>query len=273
MGGVDHTPRFTMRLTGLDAQQKPIEITTDQSAFIWQHNRGYFTTEQVFSQVDLLHCDGLSRVYEMTVTTPATDRLDLNALLPLWAIAVLPDHAQKIIADLTNPDLFWRPNGVTMCSAEDPDFDPANAKGAGGVWPFWLTLMGEGLLEAGRYELAAELVQRLLKAQVKTFKQQGQFYQFYHSDEPVGLGTAGHLGGIIPVYLLLRVLGARIISSSKVWTGGPYHWPKPVTIQQHGVKVQRSAKGTQITFASGQVIQLSADADWQEIVDSTKGGP
>ncbi len=271
-GGVDHTPRFALRLTGVNAEGQPIEVLTDQNSFVWQHNRGFFTTEQVFTQVDLLYCDGLSRVYDIAVTTPATDRYDLNALLPLWSIALPPEHVDKMIADLTNPDLFWRPNGVTMCSALDVDFDAANAKGAGGVWPFWLTLIGEGLIEAGRYELATELVQRLLTTQVKVLHEQGQFHQFYHSDQPAGLGLAGHLSGIVPVYLLLRVWGVRIISGTKVWTGGPYHWPHAISVQQHGVTIRRSRSGTQVTFASGQRVQLPADAAWQEIVDSGSAG-
>ena len=139
-GGVDHTPRFTLKLTGADHQGESLEISGNQNDFVWQHNRGYFTSEAVFSRVDLLHCEGLSRVYKISVLTPTTDGYDVNALLPLWSIAVPPEHAQKIITDLTNPDLFWRPTGVTMGSAQDADFDPANRDGTGGVWPFLVDL-------------------------------------------------------------------------------------------------------------------------------------
>src|SRR5690606_23101110 len=62
-GGVDHTPRLTMRLTGQDANGQPVELNASSGDFVWQRSRGVFTTQQVFSQVDLLQFDGLSRVY------------------------------------------------------------------------------------------------------------------------------------------------------------------------------------------------------------------
>ena len=124
------------------------------------------------------------------------------------------------------------------------------------------------MIEAGRYDLATDLVRRLLSAQTKVLHEQGQFFQFYHSDEAIGLGMAEHLGGVVPVYLLLRVLGVRVISGSKVWTGGLYHWPSAVTVRQHGMTVQRSSAGTHITFASGKTAQLAADAEWQEVIDA-----
>lgn len=267
-GGVDHTPRLTMRLTGQDANGKPVELNASSGDFVWQRSRGVYTTQQVFSQVDLLQFDGLSRVYTVDVTTPDTARLDLNALLPLWSVGLLPEQQEKLIHLLTDPEHFWRSSGVTMCSAQDEHYDPANASGSGGVWPYWLTLIGEGLIEAGRYDLAAEMLARLLKTQVAALKQDRHFSEFYHSDEPRGLGTPAHLGGIVPLHLLLRVLGVRVISASKVWTGGPYHWPEPVTLHQYGVTVRRSSDGTLIEFPSGAKQQLPAEAEWQAITDS-----
>ncbi|HLV36455.1 MAG TPA: GH116 family glycosyl hydrolase, partial [Spirillospora sp.] len=199
-GGVDHTPRFRLEVRGLDQTGKAIEERIDQTAFLWQHNRGVYTTERVFSQVDLVHFDGLSRVYSVNIYTPDTTRLDINALLPLWSVALPPERSAELIKLLT--DEFLRPNGVTMAAASDPRFDPANAEGSGGVWPFWLTLIGEGLIEMGRFDLAADLLQRLLRVQVETLRQHKHFSEFYHSDEPAGLGTPGHLAGSVPVYLL-----------------------------------------------------------------------
>ncbi|MBZ0302755.1 MAG: hypothetical protein K8J31_23630, partial [Anaerolineae bacterium] len=264
-GGVNHTPRFKLEIKGLDLNGQEIQVSADQNAFIWQQNRGVHTTEAVFSQVDVVRFDGLSRVYSVDIHTPDTTRLDLNALLPLWAV-LLPDAHQEAIIDLLRAQ-FVRPNGVTMCAASDPAFDPSNAAGCGGIWPFWLNLIGEGLIEAGRLDLAADLLQRLLRVQVEVLRQHKHFSEFYHSDQAVGLGTPGHLGGSVPVNLLLRVLGVRIISTGKVWTGGTYAWSGPVSVRQHGVEVQRSADGTTVTFPSGYEVQLPADAEWQAVID------
>lgn len=265
-GGVDHTPRFKLEIAGVNLDGKPIREISDQTAFVWQHNRGVYTSRQVFAQVDLIRCEGLSRVYTIDAYTPDTTHLDINALLPLWSVSLLPERNAALINLLT--EQFLRPNGVTMCAASDSHFDPSNANGSGGVWPFWLTLIAEGLIEAGRIDLATDVLQRLIRVQVAALREHKHFYEFYHSDEPKGLGTPGYLTGSLPVYLLLRVLGVRIISSGKVWTGGPYHWPTAISIRQHGVTVQRSAQGTHITFPSGYETSLPANAEWQAVVDT-----
>jgi hypothetical protein len=154
-----------------------------------------------------------------------------------------------------------------MCSAQDTNFDPSNANGSGGIWPFWLTLIGEGLIEAGRQDMAADVLQMLVRAQVEVFKQQHHFTEFYHSDQPVGLGERSNLNGIIPLHLLMRMIGVRVISGGKVWAGGSFAWGKPVTITQHGVTINRSAEGTSILFPSGHQVNLSSSAAWQQVID------
>lgn len=266
-GGVDHTPNLTMHVYGLSEGGTPIAEKVDSKAFTWQRNRGVYTTEQVFSQIDRVRFDGLSRVYHVSVYTPDTTRLDISALLPLWSVGLTPERAESIIQLLSDPNHFWRPNGVTMNSAQDANFDPSNAEGSGGIWPFWGTLMGEALIEAGRMDKAADLLKRLLNVQIETLRQQRHFTEFYHSDELNGLGEPGHLNGIVPLHLLWRVIGVRIISGGKVWAGGAFAWDQPITVMQHGVTVRRSTAGTNISFPSGHQVNLASDAEWQEIVD------
>lgn len=263
-GGVDHTPALMLYIEGLDRGGKKIREQADSKAFIWQRNRGAYTTQQVFSQVDRIRFDGLSRVYRVEAYTPDTIRLDINALMPLWAVDIPHENAESLVQLLTDPAHFWRANGITMNSALDPNFDPSNANGAGGVWSFWVTLMGEALVEMGRYDLAANLLQRLVKVQIETLNKQGHFTEFYHADEPLGLGEANQLSGVVPLHLFLRVIGVRIINGGRAWTGGAHVWPTPVSVTQHGVTVRRSTEGTHIRFASGHEIQVT---DWGEYTD------
>lgn len=267
-GGSDHIPTIKLHLHGTDANGEVVEETVGTEAFVWMRGRGVYTSRAVFGKVDRVSVDGLVRVYRVTVKTPDTTRLDLNALLPLWSVGIPAEHSGELIRLLTDPQHFWRPGGVPMCSAQDAAFDSANARGTGGVWTFWLTLMGEGLIEAGESQLATDLFKRLLTTQVAVLKQHRAFTEFYNSDEPVGLGELGHSDGIVPLHLLLRVLGVRIVSARKVWTGGKFAWGDPVTITQFGVRVRRSPDGTTVEFPSGRKFDLPADAPWSEIIDS-----
>jgi len=212
-----------------------------------------------------VHVEGLSRVYTVRVSTMDTTGFDLNAILPLWSVGLSPERCAKLIVTLR--EQFMRNNGVVMMSTLDPRFNVKDAEGSAGIRPYWLTLIGEGLIEAGEIELATDLLKRLMRTQVAVLTSDKSFYEFYHPDEPRGLGERGSVTGIIPLHLLLRVLGVRILSKKKVWTGGAYHWGNELSVTQYGVTVRRSLQGIQIQFPSGKVVNLSADAAWQEVID------
>lgn len=272
IGGTGRPPRMTLHLSGTDAGGAPLVEAADADRFVWSSGRGVYTSEGVFAQIDRIYGEGLIRVYRLRAYTPDLTRLDIGALLPLWSTGLSAERSADLIALMTDPAHFWRPSGIGMCSAQDAEFDPANASGSGGVWAYWATLLGEGLIEAGRLDLAADLLKRLMTAQAAVLKANGGFSEFYHSDQPQGLGESGHLMGIIPLHLLLRVLGVRIISAQKVWVGGSFVWGRPVTIQQHGVRVERSSTETIVHFPSGQIKRLQPDADWQEVIDTQQPG-
>ncbi len=265
-GGVNLQPQMTLKLDGFDLNGNIISEQATGEQFIWAGGRGVYTSKQVFSQIDRVTFEGLSRVYRVDVHTVDTTKLDINTLIPLWTASISLEHASALTDLLTNPKHFWRDSGATMNSATDANFDPTNANGSGGVWLYWLTLMGEALIECGMMEQATELVQRILRVQTSVLKANKRFSEFYHSDKAEGLGEPANVAGIVPLHLLMRVLGIRVISSSKVWIGGAFKWGQSVTIRQHGVVIEREATSTTVTFPSGYSTQVSGE-DWQEVVD------
>ncbi|MBL8146514.1 MAG: hypothetical protein JNL34_09025 [Anaerolineae bacterium] len=264
-GGAEQTPRFSLLVEGLDADGQPLRETLGPEKIVWTHSRGTLTTQAVFGVVNALHPEGLSRVFRMSGATVDWSRRDINALLPMWA-AVLP--AERVDQLIAYYEAALRvPNGVTMVATDDLAYRPDQRDGAGGVWPYWLTLVGEGLIEAGRFDAAAGLLLRLLKAQIEALRTHKAFSEYLHSNEPVGLGEIGHVGGIAPLHLFLRVVGVRIVSADKVWAGGPFPLAAPVTVRRLGVAVTRSADGTNIVFPSGRTVSLPPGALMTEIVD------
>ncbi len=266
-GGVNLLPKMTLKLDGFDHLGATISEIATGEQFIWAGGRGVYTCKAVFSQIDRVTFEGLSRVYRVDVHTVDTTRLDINALLPLWTASLPADHTDALTQTLTNADLFWRNSGVSMNSAQDVNYDPSNANGSGGVRLYWLTLIGEALIETGQMELATSLVQRIMSVQTQVLKTNKRFSEFYHSDQAEGLGEPANVSGIVPLHLLLRVLGIRIISSHKVWVGGSFTWGQPVTVRQHGVVIERRADSTTITFPNDYTTQVSGD-DWQEVTDT-----
>ncbi len=266
-GGVNLLPKMSLKLDGFDGDGNTISESATGDNFVWAGGRGVYTSQKVYSQIDRITLVGLSRVYRVDVHTVDTTRLDINTLLPLWSASVPTDHVSALISTIKDSNHFWRASGISMNSAQDANYDPANAEGSGGVWLYWLTLIGEALIEAGDIQSATELIQRIMDVQTQVLKTTKQFSEFYNSDKVIGLGEGSNVAGIVPLHLLMRVLGIRIISSTKVWVGGTFAWGKPVIIRQHGIGVERNTKETKITFPNGTVKIVSGDS-WQEVTNT-----
>ena len=267
VGGVSQRPRISLRLEGRDADGRPCVIEADVAAFDWQNRQGVYTTEQPLIQVDRIAISGLSRVYKVYAETVDSSRLDINALLPLWSGRLPPERAAALVALALDEDHFLRANGLTMVSAQDRNFDPSNARGGGGIWMYWLALVGEGMVKAGYRAEATALVKRVLRGLARVMAREGKLSQFYHADEAKGFGEDHHIGGILPLKLLSDVIGVWITAADRVWVGGDFTWGEAITVEQHGVTVRRDADEIRIDFPSGYSQSLAADAPWQLVCD------
>lgn len=255
-GGSRHTPKITLHIAGINSDGEPIKETANVGAFYWYTGEGVYTSKTVFSQVNKIWCEGLSRVYSITAKTLDTTGIDINSLLPL--ITDLPkSKADKVAKQALNSEAFLRPNGITMTHL-DNHFDPANAEGAGGIWMYWQTLIGEGLINAGQASKVSDFVKTQLDMLVSILRDNHQTAQFYHSDSPLALSEKGHLNGTAPIYLIQKLMGIQIPSHDKVILSEDFGWGRAVTIRQHGVYVRRTTKSIKIEFASGKIVEMDA---------------
>lgn len=268
-GGWQHTPSFKLRVAGLGLAGQPISETIPSSAFRWQTGRGSVTTAHAYTRIDSLHADGLIRLYKISAATPDLDGDDVSGLLPLYAVRLTTDQRERLITTLTTPATgqFLHENGVSALPANDAAYGTTPTYQVG---MYWNTLLIEGLIEAGRMPEAADLAYRLLTTTTRALAADHAFYPYYAAASaatPAYAGERGHVLGAAPLHALMRVFGVRMIDAHRVWTGGPFAWPHPITVRQHGITVQRTATATRITFPSGRVVTLDADAPLQEIDD------
>lgn len=267
VGGVRHTPNVTLHVEGLDEDGNEISESATKDDFRWQSGQGTYTTQTVFSKVNQIRCDGLSRVYTISARTMDTTALDINNLLPLWSGHIPDDHIEKLTALALDKTRFLRPNGITMTDAASADFDPSSADGAGGVWLYWQTIMGDALIRAGQGTAVSNIVQNILTMQGDILRQKHQFAQFYHADQALGLGEKEHLLGIAPLSLLSQLVGVRILSSERVWLSQDFAWGKNITLRQHGVTINRSNESIKIEFPSGHVVELEANLEDDQLIE------
>lgn len=273
VGGVSQTPRITLKLEGRDENGGECVIEAAADEFEWRNRQGVYTTGKPLSHVQRIAVKGLSRVYKIYASTIDSSRLDVNALMPLMVRRLPPGRAKALVDLALDEAHFLRPNGLTMVSASDRNFDPSNARGGGGIWMYWLSLIGEGMAQAGFRGEATDLLKRVLDALARVLSREGKLSQFYHADEAKGFGEDHHIGGIAPLKLLSDALGVVIVAPDKVWVGGDFTWGEAFTVEQHGVTVRRSADEIQIEFPSGHGQAMPPDAPWQLVEDPTPSTP
>ncbi len=267
VGGVSQRPRISLKLEGKDESGAACTIEAPVDDFLWQNRQGLYTTKQPLSHVERITINGLSRVYKVYARTIDNSKLDINALLPLWTGRLSSERAAALVEMALDEAHFLRPNGLTMVSAGDRNYDPSNARGGGGIWLYWLTLVCEGMMKASYGKEAAEILKRVLDMLARVLERDGKLSQFYHADEAKGFGEDHHISGIVPLGLLQDVIGIRIVAADSVWVGGEFYWGTPVSAEQHGLTVRRSSEEIRIDFPSGHSETLPANPPWQLVQD------
>lgn len=263
-GGGERKPDFTLVIRGLGSSGQPVMERSSPQQIQWRYSRGRYTSIHVFTEISHIRAENLLSVYRLHARTINTSQLDMSALMPLWAVEIPTDHAQAVIKLLHDETLFMRTFGVTTAPDKFGSLDADTARGARTIWH---TLLTEGLIEAGALDQAVALLRRSFSAPMRALETQKAFFSAYHPDTGEPLGERGSITGILPVHALLRLLGVRVISPRRVWTGGAFTWGTPIVVRHRGVTIRRDSTGTQIDFPSGNTVTLAADAPWQVIED------
>ena len=99
------------------------------------------------------------------------------SLYPLWTGGLPPRIVDRLLAHLTDPELFWTHYPIPTVARNDSRYDPSQ------MWrgPTWVNinyLFCEGLERSGQVELAWELRRRTLDL----IMQHDDMYEYYHPD-------------------------------------------------------------------------------------------
>jgi glycogen debranching enzyme len=264
-------PAATAILHGRGRRGRHRIETIKPAHFQWYWGLGTASSEKVYAEVERVEVHGLGDEFEITVATVDYTRQDQTLLLPLWA--GLPDRqrAETLVRrTVLDEGRYWRPYGLPNCSAQDPAYRADNREGSGGVWLMWNTMIGEGLLEYGYREEAAELVRRLMTAMIHTLKTDQAFREAYNPDTLAGLGDRDYLWGVAPAHLFLQTAGIRIVSPRKVWIGGHNPFDRPVTVRARGVSVTRAGDTATVVFPSER--QVTVTGVEPQFVEDPAGG-
>ncbi|MEO0564377.1 MAG: hypothetical protein AAF125_19895, partial [Chloroflexota bacterium] len=263
VGGANNKPRFSVVVSGADTDGNPAEEELAADAFTWTYGRGSATTKTIFSRVDRIQATGLSRVFRLNATSTGLVALDMNTMLPIIT-GVLSDGQVASLVETLQSSLLT-PNGLALYPPEDdPRADDS------GVWVFWNVLICEALFTNGYSEFAVDILRRLLRVQTAVLRETGVFTMFYDQDDMRGMGTQLDLTGVIPVNLLFIAMGVTVRSDGTVLISESFAWGEPITVEQFGIRIERSNDGVTVTYPgeaaqsveAGVAIAITPPEDW-----------
>ncbi len=226
--------------------------------FKWTPERGCMTGDLVYQAIEQIEVRDFGADDQLFVFRMGLTHQDQTQFAPLWAGIPGEERAVELIEkSLTNPEMFWKPFGLSA-SSNPPEVEDARV--CRGAFPVWTQIIGEGLLNYGYREKAADLVMRLMEAMILSLKQENMFHQYYDAQTGLGFGNANVLTGLAPLGLFLDSLGVRFLSDQRVALSGINPYPWPVTVKYRGISVVRLKEETRVHFPDGQSIDISDPA-------------
>jgi hypothetical protein len=245
-------PQIFIHGTSTSGQHRVEKISADQ--FKWYPGRGILTGQHLYGSIEQIDVQGLEGSDEITIFRAGAAGLDHTLLVPLWARIPDTTRAQQLAENtITNPERFWRANGLPACLYSQEQGDPAYYEN---VHLAWNQLAGEGLVAYGYRDQAAQLVSRIMAAIIHNLKQEGAFRRYYNADSGKGSGERNILSGLPPLGLFLETLGVRLISPHKVALAGYNPFPWPVTLKYRGLTIVRQREKSIVVFPDGQTVNI-----------------
>lgn len=252
-GRDDTRRRFRIRLQGKKQRTEKEEVI-DYFNLSWLQGRAYYTTNEVFSRLDLIETEGMNEDDLIDLFVIDHQILDISLLLPLWAQMTDGSRTGKLI-ERTILKNFWGEFGIPVSSQTRSELFMARPPK---VLANWNEMVGKGLLRAGRVDLARDLLTKMMKAIVSSHKKYHVFHESYHAQTAEPSGDRDHIRGFPPLSLFLETLGVKYIYSDRVVISGKNPFPWPVTIKYKGTSLTRHEKDSVITFSSGHTITVSS---------------
>jgi hypothetical protein len=251
----ESTRRPNIFIHGVNQSGKHRVERITQNQFQWFLGNGHATSVLTYGHVEHIDIQGLDKSDKITVQTANLTYQDITLLMPLWACISSESQAEVLVKKtITDPNKYWREYGL-------PTFPHLNQDNHGQIVNQvnipWNIFIGEGLLNYGYRPEAAILISRLMEAIIINLKKDGIFFQYYQSNDGIGVGDKNTLHGLAPVGLFLETLGVRILSTKRVAIEGNNPFPWKVMIKYRGLTIIRQEKNTQIIFSNDQLVEIN----------------
>ncbi|MCJ7626314.1 MAG: alpha,alpha-trehalase, partial [Anaerolineaceae bacterium] len=207
----ENTRRINLKICGI-GETGSVSEEIKVRDFIWSSYFAQYTTNNLFIKISNIEISGLHEQDHCQIKTADYTQKDITQLMPLWAGMISKERA-KLLVESTIKDQYLEPFGIPVCpQLNNPSSHPTSAH----VHIPWNHLVGEGLINYNYYNLAADLVTRLMKGYINYLKKSEAFREMIHCKNGKPSGTRNHLRGLAPLGLFITVLGVQYIKDDKI---------------------------------------------------------
>ncbi|HTX79858.1 MAG TPA: hypothetical protein VMC62_09325 [Longilinea sp.] len=244
--------RISIVIRGNGRRGKMTE-TLKADQFEWRLGEAWCAGNRVFDSVSEVKVTGLEAGDEGWLGGLKLRQEDISLLLPLWAGLTPQPQAKRLVEH----NLSKRYLGRYGLSVRPSSGRAARNAADGQVNLLMNLLVGEGLVQYGYREMAADLVGRILDAQAAILKKEKGFRHSFDANSGEPAGERNFLLGLAPIALFLKTLGIECTRNDEVLVQGINPFSRPVTVKYRGTTIQRMIDETVVTFANGQSVTVS----------------
>ena len=244
-----------VHLLGKSPDGKPIEETIPSAALSRLGEFLFFTTEQVYQQIERISFPELSDQTWLRIYVADLTLRDIG-----WYLAYTPEEKLKPTElsegaqDEFNPYEEDHPQSIfasTLYGLPNYEQKIQETIKTGAVNPAWNSLVLRHLLEVGAKPEAAELFTSLMRGAVQVLRQEHHLCEAYSSQNALPLGKSNCLTGLLPLQIFLELAGIKLLAPDRVQVAGEYPFPWRLSIRYRGVEVMREGKNTTVTLPDG----------------------
>ncbi len=246
-----------VHLLGKSPAGKPIEETIPSAALSRLGEFLFFTTEQVYQQIERISFPELSDQTWLKIYVADLTLRDIG-----WYLAYIPEEKLKPseliegAQDEFNVDAEDPPQSIFASNLYGlPNYEQKTQETikTGAVNPAWNSLVLRHLLEVGAKPEAAELFTSLMHGAVQVLRQEHHLCEAYSNQNALPLGKSNCLTGLLPLQIFLELAGIKLLAPDRVQVAGEYPFPWRLSLRYRGVEVVREGKNTIVTLPDGSV--------------------
>lgn len=137
--------------------------------------------------------DGL--YYDVDVESRQTNHKTIACFWPMLAEITSEEQNERLVANLKNPDLFWREMVFPTLAADQPDYKEHGGYWLGGVWAPTNYATIKGLSVQGYHAFAKEASEKYVEGMSQVYKTTGTIWENYAPEKIDGNYRQGVSGG------------------------------------------------------------------------------